>query len=570
MSGGQRRRVGVRGAARSLAPFFALLGACASDRDLLVEVRGAPSLAIDQLSVEAYEGASVGPIARRSLGPAPQLPQRFWVRLGDETREGGDLKLTVHGYLEGELVGSGDIRVPMGASTATVELTESCRGVTCPALMVCESERASCDGACAEDADCAELLGCSAEATCARGAGDGLGTCAGEGADLDGDGALDARCAIGASTLDCDDTERLASPTPDTPRCGALRDHECNGIVDELELCPGCGTAELVFGTTHSVPLGAPVQAVAGPRPTPNGALVLAATASEIVLVPILADGTNGTVVRVPATDTRDLFLVGPLLAAATRDGLALFEVTNDANIRALGPPLPVPALDPVALTAVTVARGTAWVSGDGVALAAVDVRDAQNPRFLGHRAGPMATQLVPFAGGVIGNVAAPGAFGLHMFAAEPARAPGEPVPVPLFEAGAGEAAVTALVARTPRPGSGETGVVVMAAAAEQISVLDRSAGGELRLRDQVALDGLASALWLDDALAVVVMRDGRLLVLPRGAEAGALEAPTFEGKMPRIDAVTDVDVSTGTGNGPRLVVGSGDAVVLVELRCLG
>ena len=57
---------------------------------------------------------------------------------------------------------------------------------------------------------------------------------------------------------------------------------------------------------------------------------------------------------------------------------------------------------------------------------------------------------------------------------------------------------------------------------------------------------------------------------LPRGAEAGALEAPTFEGKMPRIDAVTDVDVSTGTGNGPRLVVGSGDAVVLVELRCLG
>jgi hypothetical protein len=560
----KRGRSGAFRAVGGVVLALVLPVACASPGDVLVEVVGAPSSSVDALSVEAYLADGEGPVRRRALGPADGLPQRFLVRIGDETRAAGAFRLVVHGYRDDALVASGDVRVAPDATTATVELSEACRTVACPRLQGCAPDRAACDGACAEDADCAGLVGCAEGASCDEGGADGRRACVGSGADLDGDGALDARCPLGRSNLDCDDTERLAGlGQPD--RCGALRDHDCDGLLDELQLCPGCDSAELVLGPARVIPLGAPVRAVAGPRPALDGDVLFAATPTEVVLVAISSDGTAEVLGREPANDPRDLFLVGPLLAAATRDGLALFEVTAEPSFRRLGAPLPVPPTEPVALAAVAVARGTAWVSGDGVALAAVDVDDPANPRFLGMRRGPGASVLAPFAGGVLANGAAPGAPPLRSFLAEPQSAPGEPIEVPA----PAEAPVTAIAVRRAREGV-ERGAVGLAVADGRLGAVEQLPGGTFERRDEAGLEGAVAGLWLDEALAVAVRRDARVLVLPRREAPGTFGPPTLDAPLPEVDAVTDVDFSSGPGNAPRLVLGSTDAVVLVELRCIG
>jgi hypothetical protein len=529
-----------------------VLVGCSPD-GLLVQVEG--DVDVDSLSIEAYLPGQPAAVLRQSLGSTDGLSQSFLVRAGEMSSASGSVRLLVHGYREGVLVASGGVRTAVDAEAVTVRLTETCSRQVCGGLMLCDPAGPSCDGYCVSDADCASV-GC-VETACVD------GTCVGEGADADGDGQRDARCPLGASNLDCDDQEALAGPETDQPRCGDHRDHECDLFADELELCPGCNGDRFSL-TTVSVPLPETVRAVAGPRETPGGDAVFAATATAIYLIEIGADGVGEVLAQEPADDIRDLFLVGPLLAAATREGLALFDVTSEPTMRALGQPLPVPPADPVALSAVTVARGTAWVSGDGMALATVDIRNPSNPRFIGATPGPAAPRLAPFRGGVVATGTADAA--LRLF---PATMLAAPSPAVDSTGGLAGESASAVLTRAPRTTAGEEDVVVMAGSQSAVFVFDRGPGGALRRLAEAPVAGPVVGLWLDEALAVAVARDGTLTVLPREAAAGSLGAPTFIETLDDVDSVVDVDFTTGTAGALEIVLGGDERVVFTELACL-
>lgn len=397
-----------------------LWGACDQKTAVILEVVGSEDLSdVDTLIVDVYAANSDVPLpllAGRQQS-VTGLPSRLEV-LAEQTA-GSTVRFRVTGLTAGLPRAAGDrlFQLPAGGSAReTLALTPQCASVACLRLQQCNplDTAGGCDGTCLNSEECSGLLGCAPESSCDRVADAELGVCSGTGVDADGDGAGDARCPLQAAGGDCDDTSSAALPGAPA-RCGAGRDHDCDGLVDDLGAC--ATACDFVVNNVSSepqarvldVPLGGVITALATPR-NDQASLGLGQTViyaavenpgeqNQTRIIRVVIDETgnsapeeSGQLSLPGAARVNQLVLAGPLLVAATDGGLLLVLIRPDGGIQAAGPMFPIlPGGVPSKLCCVAVEGNTAWVGGDNLPLAAVDIGRPQAPQLLGFAGGTSA-----------------------------------------------------------------------------------------------------------------------------------------------------------------------------------
>ena len=558
------------------------LMACGDDAELLVriDVVGGAAASADGLEVAVFGSKEVRPLVTRSIAIPDGLPQTLLVVIGSGTR-GEHVRLHVEALAFGQIVAAGDrvLRLPDGGrSETTVTLEEDCAGVRCDGLQACVAADHTCDGSCADDGACTRLLGCAASSVCVKNAGSAIGHCQGMGADADMDGRPDGRCPLEESRddpdrADCDDTLAASSPG-EAARCGGARDHDCDGRVDEAQLCASaCGPGSISIAAEQAAQLdtGATITALGAIRSEVDGTLIVAGgeDAVRTYYVTDLA-GTPRLISAVTVGEVHQLYLIGPELYAATDDGLEILALDREGQLTRLGDPIVVNRATP-ALTAVVVAEDTAWVSGPGAGLAAFDVGHVETPRLLGVAAGPAATSLHRIAGGVLAIPATASGANLLSYGAPPRGAPGPAVDLSDV-LGLDERLVTAVTASPGRSGAGEQEIIAIAAtdgAAGEIHLFERLGSSVFEPRGGISGLSLIAGLHLDAGTLLYATASGATGAIVRGADPGALsEVSANEPRGAERDLRTFWATADTTSDQPVAAVGLGSVVRVVRFTC--
>lgn len=384
------------------------LAACGGRTDVRLTIDAAADVQdVEALELEVFLEQERLPILTRRLPVESGFPTRLRLLPGVQT-SGRFVRIHVDAVASGKLTASGGgvVRVPeSGRNEVLVTLRAGCKGVLCPGLQTCDAATGSCDGTCRADAACSSLMGCSPDARCEVMEPGSLGQCTGGAADADGDGASASSCPFASQVQspDCDDRSRQAKPGAERS-CGATRDHDCNGVVDELELCSSActGASSLDGQVTHRLDTGMPVRAIAGARQIEQGWQVFVGSSEAVRAYRITGISEGRRTSSVQVQGLRDVAMSGSLIAAATERGLQLISISGQGELTHVGPPIGMPARDPQPLSSVALSEDTVWVSGQGLGLAAVDVTRPSAPRVLGGRDGPSAVSLVRLRGRIL------------------------------------------------------------------------------------------------------------------------------------------------------------------------
>lgn len=571
--GGMRRiRLGLWG----VIAVSCVAAACAADGEALIRVSASEpaASAVDRLRVHVFEdGRSDAILDQRTSSFEGSLPQSFRVRASADPQR-TVLRVRVTGLEEGRPAAAGDGIIaldPTSSPTTTIELDPACVGVVCPRLQRCVADAAACDGACHDDAACSGLLGCGADSRCdAIGGRPAIGQCIGQAADLDADGFLDVRCPLAEDARDCDDTDPTIPSAG--PACGDFRDHDCDGERDEEQLC-GSACSDVAITTVRSlddeeIDADDPIRAIAGLRlDDPARRVFVLATDESVRVIALSGAGLQSEVASMDMPGVRQAILHGPLLALGTDDGLRLLALTDGDDLVRLGRPVgPGPVDD------VVVAQDTAWITGPGLGLIAVDVTHPELPRELGRVEAPEMRQLTRMPDGVLAVTLETPARVLF-FPAEPGRAPSLPIDV-TGALGLDEGAiVTALATRDPRPGvDGGDRVVAVAGQSdgEGFIRLHERNGDAFPLRGEIRGRADVVGLHLDAGVLVYVTALGAAgAALRDPAGGGFREGPGAEATAPGMRGSPVVSArSTTVAELPVAVFAQGEDVRIVSFGC--
>ncbi len=140
-----------------------------------------------------------------------------------------------------------------------------------------------------------------------------------EEADLDGDGHL----ALGCGGEDCDDDCPTCHPGAE-PACGEARDHDCDGVVDELGGCGGCapGTPRVVA----SVPIASDVISAIW---VSGGYAYVAHSGGLTVLDVSTPESPTEAGTTMGTQPPRDVFLRGRYAYIADGRGVAVMDIST-------------------------------------------------------------------------------------------------------------------------------------------------------------------------------------------------------------------------------------------------
>ena len=554
---------------------FVCLAACGEGSgELLVRVEPRGDVgAVDQLGVSVHSDDDAVPLVERRIGGLDgPLPQSFLLLSGART-SGATVRIHVDALSGPNIAAAGDALVTIpatGRAETIVGVTAGCAGVSCPRLQSCDSATATCDGACATAAACTSLLGCDATAMCSIAAGAATGSCAGRGADADTDGARDARCAIDpdhtSAAADCDDTSSAARPGA-VRTCGAGRDNDCDGVVDELELCASAcvGAGAIVVSEQLQVDTGSEVRSVGGLRASGSGYQLFVAGPTQIQAYSI-ARGVSPVLLSTHgAEDVRQITLAGPLLAAATGRGLVLFSVAQTGELSPLGPPLAVPPGNPQPLLAVTIAESTAWLGGTGFGLAAIDVSNPEGPRFAGFVDGPPAPTVVRAEGGVLAATIDP-AHSVLYYPAPPRAAPNPSVDVS-SDLEASGTVVTAIAVQPPRAAI-EMREIVAIATGGTLRTFERTGSMQYERRDEITGLAILAGLHLDEGTLLYATTSGAAGAVVRGSTAGALSTTRVAEPRGTEEELAGFWATTSVDEQPVAVAGLGTVARIVFFSC--
>ncbi len=595
---------------RWLAPALLLLAAggcdCSGGGTVAVEIQAGAGFAGASLTPGEVDGVALAVFGESDRSPlmvssrqgfSGGLPHTVVLRAGPGTA-GRRIRAHAVVYKRDLRVAEGDavVGVPAtGRATEVLVVEPACLGVICPRLQSCVAAAdagsdagadagpdagadvapTGCDGRCFTNDGCLHL-GCDDSMAVCNGA---TSTCTGRGADSDGDTHLDRLCVISDRTADdCDDTSDAARPDGGTA-CGARRDHDCNGIVDELEYCATCSPARPSPSTAmgmgrelQTLASAGAVLAVTGrieePAPFAVEPFVVVGTQSSVTSISL---ATQTEIDSVGAPAVHQLFLDGSVLAAATDEGLLLLWVDRSGHLAPAGPPVAVPAERPGPLRSVLVLDRTAWVSGDNVGLAAVDILDLEQPlvRKPVVTSSPDAPAAVSLARTGAGAGSAYGILaasddrsplgGLYFYLVSTALVPmASPTRVPLS---CPEARAFAVVLRPDVTMMIEKAVVAVTCTSDDRIVVVQRSFNDWSVTSE--LPGVASPRWLyvDQGLAMFATSTGGLVAFD---DAGSGHTYFLGGAPP-----TAFWATTLPGGEVRAVLGYGDRIRIVEIPCI-
>lgn len=568
-----------------------VFGGCSGDPELFVSIEAGDNIGtIDQLEIEIYKEDSSSPFFRYAVGISGRvLPQTVLLKPGGSSAT--NVRVHVVALLRTEVVAEGDTFAAFpssGREEVKVLVRTGCTGLSCARLQGCGDDN-QCDLRCTSDIGC-QTLGCAQAMSSCRLEG-GSNICRGMGADLDADGARDTFCTFDLAANDCDDTS-AAAKEGGTRACGAARDHDCNGRVDELELCASsCDSETTSVTASQAYPVGttttdtARARLIAAVRPSPEAGsqILITATDTSIATYKLKLLDPTPLPMRIQEEDigvrVNQVFVWGSVIAAATDGGLLLLRVSADGNLEFLGSELPIPTGRDTHLFAVTGERhgnrDILWVSGDqSVGLAAVDITQPDAPKLLGATAGNSSSSLARVSGGTLAVVA--GADNTVLY--YPDSSPTDPrpmTPVDLNSTLALMPNVTAIAVQPGRTltGGGTEGEIVA------LGFSGTTGTGELRLYERTGTTfmrratytGTASIvnIYLDAGVVMMATASGAIRAIVRGPGAGELSS--IEGFLPGPSGGVLTSLwgfAPGPTNSPYAVAAIDDQIRYVTFSC--